>query len=129
MTSGSGAWAMKWMRRGRSAPRPRREYGALARESAKLMRWLDPGIELVACGSSSRSMATFAEWERVVLEETFDVVEYISLHGYFSKHGDRSRDFMAEADLVGRYIDEIVAVADWGGRPPSVAEADHAVVR
>jgi alpha-L-arabinofuranosidase len=41
------------------------------------MRWLDPDIELVACGSSSRSMATFAEWERVVLEETFDVVEYI----------------------------------------------------
>ena len=88
------------------------EYGTLARESAKLMRWLDPGIELVACGSSSRSMATFAEWERIVLEETFEVVEYISLHGYFSKHGDRSRDFMAEADWVGRYIDEIVAVAD-----------------
>lgn len=88
------------------------EYGTLARETAKLMRWLDPGIELVACGSSSRSMATFAEWERTVLEETFDVVEYISLHGYFSKHGDRSRDFMAEADWVGRYIDEIVAVAD-----------------
>src|SRR3954463_4806392 len=88
------------------------EYGALARESAKLMRWLDPNIELVACGSSSRSMSTFAEWERVVLEETFDVVEYISLHGYFSKYGDKSRDFMAEADLVGRYIDEIVAVAD-----------------
>jgi alpha-L-arabinofuranosidase len=88
------------------------EYGTLARESAKLMRWLDPGIELVACGSSSRSMATFAEWERIVLEETFDVVEYISLHGYFSKHGDKSQEFMAEADLVGRYIDEIVAVAD-----------------
>jgi alpha-L-arabinofuranosidase len=88
------------------------EYGALARESAKLMRWLDPGIELIACGSSSRSMPTFAEWERIVLEETFDIAGYISLHGYFSKHGDKSRDFMAEADLVGRYIDEIVAVAD-----------------
>jgi alpha-N-arabinofuranosidase len=88
------------------------EYGTVAREAGKLMRWLDPDIELVACGSSSRSMATFAEWERLVLEETFDTVEYISLHGYFSKHGDRSRDFMAEADMVGVYIDEIVAVAD-----------------
>src|SRR5262249_39019513 len=88
------------------------DYGTLARESAKLMRWLDPDIELVACGSSSRSMPTFAEWERVVLEETFEVVEDISLHGYFSKHGDKSREFMAEADLVGRYIDEIIAVAD-----------------
>lgn len=89
-----------------------REYGVLARETAKLMRWIDPKIELVACGSSSRSMETFAEWERVVLEETFDVVDYISLHGYFSKHGDRTLDFMAEADLMGTYIDEIVAVAD-----------------
>src|SRR6202000_3554947 len=46
------------------------------------------------------------------LEDAFHVVKYISLHGYVSKRGDTSREFMAEADLVGRYIDEIVAVAD-----------------
>ena len=58
ITSGFGAWAMRWMRRGRSVPRPPREYGTLATESAKLMRWLDPDIELVACGPPA------AAWQR-----------------------------------------------------------------
>ena len=29
-----------------------REYGRTANESAKMMKWVDPSIELVACGSS-----------------------------------------------------------------------------
>ena len=29
------------------------EYGKLANEAAKLMKWTDPSVELVACGSSS----------------------------------------------------------------------------
>ncbi len=37
------------------------EYGRLACEAAKAMKWVDPSIELVACGSSSFSMPTFAE--------------------------------------------------------------------
>ena len=28
------------------------EYARIANESAKLMKWVDPSIELVACGSS-----------------------------------------------------------------------------
>lgn len=91
--------------------KPAAAYGALARETAKLMRWIDPGLELVACGSSSRDMASFAAWEREVLEECFDQVEYISLHEYFSKRGD-SASFLATADKVGGTIEAVVAVAD-----------------
>src|SRR5262245_15582390 len=36
-----------------------REYGRLAAETAKAMRLVDPGVELVACGSSGRGMPTF----------------------------------------------------------------------
>ena len=32
------------------------EYGRLAQECAKVMRWVDPTIELVICGSSHRGM-------------------------------------------------------------------------
>ena len=32
--------------------RPPQEYGRLAQETAKVMRWVDPSIELAACGSS-----------------------------------------------------------------------------
>ena len=36
------------------------EYGRAACEAAKVMKWVDPSIELVACGSSGRGMPTFA---------------------------------------------------------------------
>ena len=36
------------------------EYGRLAVETAKAMKWVDPSIELVACGSSKAAMPTFA---------------------------------------------------------------------
>ena len=39
------------------------EYGRLAREAAKLMRWIDDSIELIVCGSSNAHMATFGEWD------------------------------------------------------------------
>ncbi len=35
------------------------EYGRVACEAAKLMKWTDPSIEVVACGSSGRNMPTF----------------------------------------------------------------------
>lgn len=38
------------------------EYGRLASETAKVMKLADPSIELVACGSSFRSMPTHWTW-------------------------------------------------------------------
>ena len=58
------------------------EYGRIAAETAKVMRWVDPSIELAACGSSGRTMPTYGDWERIVLEHCFDQVEWISLHTY-----------------------------------------------
>ena len=51
------------------------EYGRTAEETAKLMKLIDPDIELVSCGSSHRDMPTFPEWERVTLEHTYDYVD------------------------------------------------------
>src|SRR5213078_497631 len=39
------------------------EYGRLAAQTAAAMKWVDPSIELVACGSSNRTMPTFGQWE------------------------------------------------------------------
>ena len=44
-----------------------------------------PACELVACGSSSQRMPTFGAWEATVLEETYDLVDYISLHAYYEE--------------------------------------------
>ena len=56
------------------------------RETAKAMKILDPGVELVSCGSSLNTMATFPEWEAQSLDETYEYVDYISLHQYFDGH-------------------------------------------
>ena len=62
-----------------------REYARIANESAKMMRWVDPSIELVACGSSGFEMRTFGDWELTVLDECYDNIDYISLHRYYGR--------------------------------------------
>ena len=59
---------------------PALEYGRAANEAAKMMKWVDPSIELVACGSSSSGMPTFGDWELTVLNECYDNIDYVSLH-------------------------------------------------
>jgi alpha-N-arabinofuranosidase len=88
------------------------EYGRIAAEAAKLMKWIDPTIELAACGSSSRNMPTFGSWEDTVLEHSFDHVEYISLHTYLNNYADDTPAFLASPDLMDSFIEEVVAIAD-----------------
>jgi alpha-L-arabinofuranosidase len=63
------------------------EYGRLAAETARALRMIDPDVQLVACGSSAAHMPTFGSWEATVLEETYDLVDYISLHAYYEETG------------------------------------------
>ena len=88
------------------------EYGRVAVEAAKMMRLVDPTIELAACGSSGRTMPTFGEWERVVLEHTFDHVEWISLHTYLNDYAGDTPALLASPDLMDSFIEEVVAIAD-----------------
>jgi alpha-N-arabinofuranosidase len=97
-----------WQMEARSAE----EYGRIARETAKMMKWVDPRIELAACGSSGRNMPTFGAWEDAVLEHTFDHVEYISLHTYTNNYAGDTPAFLASVDLMDRFIDEVTAIAD-----------------
>ena len=88
------------------------EYGRIATEAAKMMKWIDPSIELAACGSSGRSMPTFGAWEDTVLEHSFDHVEFISLHTYLNNYADDTPAFLASPDLMDSFIEEVVAIAD-----------------
>ena len=90
-----------------------KEYGRIAQETAKVMRWVDDsGLELAACGSSQRAMPTYAAWEYEVLDTCFDQVDFISLHAYFRNDADDISEFLGEIDNLDFYIKEIVAVAD-----------------
>ncbi|MFJ8884143.1 alpha-N-arabinofuranosidase [Streptomyces sp. NPDC102402] len=91
------------------------EYGRLAAETARAMRQIDPSVQLVACGSSSRAMPTFAAWEATVLSETYDLVDYVSLHAYYEEtDGDRD-SFLASAVDMESFIESVVATCDHVG--------------
>ena len=87
------------------------EYGRLAAETAKAMRLVDPGIELVACGSSNSQMPTFAAWEGTVLDHAFEFVDYISLHTYYEPAGDED-SFLASSVDMDAFIDAVAATCD-----------------
>ncbi|MFI7703595.1 alpha-N-arabinofuranosidase [Nonomuraea sp. NPDC049480] len=92
-----------------------REYGRLAAETARAMRMVDPGLELVACGSSSSSMPTFGAWEAEVLEETYDLVDYISCHAYYEEKDGDLGSFLACSTNMEYFIRSVVATADHVG--------------
>jgi len=89
-----------------------KDYGKKASRTAKALRQLDPEVELVASGSSHPTMPTFPQWDRVVLEHTYDDVDYISCHGYYEeKNGDLGA-FLASPVKMDRYLDVVIATAD-----------------
>jgi alpha-N-arabinofuranosidase len=88
------------------------EYARLAEETANAMRRVDPSLELVACGSSNRHMPTFGDWERTVLERTYDLVDHISLHAYYEPVNDDRASFLAAAEDMDRFINSVIATAD-----------------
>ncbi|WP_127144564.1 alpha-N-arabinofuranosidase [Pelagibacterium montanilacus] len=86
------------------------EYGRLAAETAKAIRAFDPGLELVVCGSSHSGMPTYPDWEATVLEHTYDVVDYISLHMYFANHEKNTGNYLALTSKLETYIDTVAGV-------------------
>jgi alpha-N-arabinofuranosidase len=92
--------------------KPAAEYGRLAAQTARAMRLVDPGIELVACGSSSPTMPTFGSWEATVLEQCYEDVDHLSLHTYIDPTGRSAPEFLAGAVELDRAIDAAVATAD-----------------
>lgn len=74
------------------------DYGKHALEAAKLMKWIDPEIKLVACGSSAYG-STWIDWNRTVLSYLKDYTDYIALHTYL---GDYAKDYY---DFISMTLD------------------------
>lgn len=86
------------------------EYGRIACETAKMMKWMDPSIELVACGSSFRGMPTFGTWERTVLRHCYEHVDYLSLHQYYQNNDGDLPTFLARNVEMDGFIKEVGAI-------------------
>ena len=92
------------------------QYGLKAQDAARQMRYVDPSLQLIACGSSGPFMPTYLEWDREVLEQCYDYVDGLSLHRYFTNSkedtGGDSSKFLAMNLSMERQIAETLAVCD-----------------
>ncbi|MGA9797659.1 MAG: alpha-N-arabinofuranosidase [Terriglobales bacterium] len=92
------------------------EYGLKAADAARQMRYVDPSLQLIACGSSGPFMPTYLEWDREVLEQCYDYVDGLSLHRYLGntpeETGSDSSKYLAMNLSMEKQIAETAAVCD-----------------
>lgn len=82
-------------------------YGNKALEAAKMMKWHDPSIQTVLCGSSNDQMPTYPEWDRTALEIAWEMVDYHSMHYYAGNRDDDTPSFLASALLFERFVETL----------------------
>ncbi|MBR3148816.1 MAG: alpha-N-arabinofuranosidase [Eubacterium sp.] len=89
------------------------DYGKLANEASKMMKWTDDRIETVLCGSSSRSSLTFGEWEAQSLDIAYDSIDYVSLHQYYDNKLSDTPSFLAKTLELEEFIHSVICVCDY----------------
>ncbi|MDR1913637.1 MAG: alpha-N-arabinofuranosidase [Clostridiales bacterium] len=101
------------------------EYGRLANETAKAIKWIDPSIETIAVGSSTPRMNSFPEWDRKVLMECYDNVDYLSLHNYINRmqeenlatpngrEPDDIATYLSRSLSFDRQIEQVISTCDF----------------
>jgi alpha-N-arabinofuranosidase len=101
------------------------DYSNKAREAAKLMRLTSSDIKLVAAGSSNyRTGANPDYWNRTVLGELKDYIDFIALHIYVGNPDNNYYNFLAtplvmeqRTAIVKGMIKEVMQTANRPGRP------------
>ena len=86
------------------------EYGHLANETAKAIRAFDKSLELIVCGSSNARMPTYPQWEATVLDQSYDSIDYISLHMYFANREKNTANYLALSHELDDYIGSVAGV-------------------
>ena len=76
------------------------------------MKGLDPTIETVGCGSSTNWLPTYPEWDRIVLEECWNHIDYISAHHYSRNDDDDTASFLAQGIELDAIITQYRGLID-----------------
>ena len=82
-------------------------YGQKALEAAKMMKWQDPSIRTILCGSSSDQMPTYPEWDRTALETAWEYIDYLSMHYYAGNRTNDTASYLASAVAFERFVDTL----------------------
>jgi len=89
------------------------EYASIAVQAGKAMKLVDPSIELVVCGSAMPSLPTYPEWEREVLEHSYEQADYICLHSYYGNQSGDTDNFLARNIAMAEYIRTVESICDY----------------
>ncbi|NNN22300.1 MAG: alpha-N-arabinofuranosidase [Acidimicrobiales bacterium] len=84
-----------------------KKYVEKAKEATRLMREVDPDIELVVCGSSDPMLPTYPAWDRSVLSGLGDEMNYLSVHRYARNFRRDTPQFLAFGLAVDKQIEEL----------------------
>jgi alpha-L-arabinofuranosidase len=96
---------------------PAEVYARKAYQASFLMKQMDPRIQTVAAGSSGRGMATYLEWDRLVLETCWNTIDFISAHRYSENQNGDTGWYLAEGVEIERILDDYAgAIAYVRGR-------------
>lgn len=83
------------------------EYGKKALEAAKVMKWQDPTIKTILCGSSNDQINTYPEWDRTALEIAWEHVDYHSMHYYAGNRAGDTPSYLASAILLENFVNTL----------------------
>jgi alpha-L-arabinofuranosidase len=79
------------------------EYARTYKEFAKVMRWSDPSIKLIASVTSSWTQP-FVERTQLLLEQAPDHVDYLALHWYVGNPDNDFAKYMTVSELITERI-------------------------
>ena len=89
------------------------DYAKKALEAAKIMKWVDPSIKLIACGSSYDNLPTYLEWDRIMMKDLYDQVDYLSTHNYTMNTHQGIANYIASYKQLDEHIKNSVKVLDY----------------
>ena len=66
----------------------------------RMIRLVDPSVEIIPSGSATHWLASGMEGDPTVLEKLGDDAHYLSLHGYVGIHADDTMHFLASPQTL-----------------------------
>jgi alpha-N-arabinofuranosidase len=89
------------------------DYGKFSLEAAKLMKWTDPNVKLIAAGSSNFGAGSdWTDWNRTVLEYLKNHADYLSIHMYVGNTQNDYSDFVASSMELTSRIKTVEGIID-----------------
>lgn len=89
------------------------EYGRLAAETGRVMKQMDDKLELVVCGSCGPYQPTYPEWDRVVLEHTYEQADFLSVHLYLNDINRSVPEYLASTRIMEDQLRTTLAACDF----------------